>query len=539
MANEEKLEWIYKGANSLVNREEYLLGRSVDKALELKNEEEKEKKFVLPVPKNHVEHECIPPSIRDFNKIVQAEQVDLSTKLQEDPLVAIRKQEEEARRKFLQNPVQLKKLQEALQAQQKKKQKKSKKKQMESDLDNKIMQKLKLLKSGFSSHVTEKKGHVLDTILMHKFNALKDKLSEEDLNDVLNGKLSETSDEEKPKRKKRYSKSPSNRHSDVKKCRKDNNKVKSKCQHHDTLSEYSDDCDDTVKKSYDSSKVHSGEKSKCRANLGKQKKTEWKRKDSECFLDSKTNNIKKLDKSRYSIKKINAKAKSVPHSKYESSDSDDLDNKIVTNVMETGNPNNLDEIIMEKLKILRGETEQKTLYPKKPKHLKRENSNCSSTSSRSSSSSSSSNESNDSDDKSKRNMKAFGLVTSRGKKIRLKHEVQGNVKPNTKKKIESSEIKLTIPDRNSKKLTEKEKERLRREMMVNAEVRDKEREANVKRYKEKDNREEEAVTKKYNKDFIHNALLKTAKPSSVEDRIKSNVNNIQRSFHMNENFFKR
>lgn len=75
MAGEEKLDWIYKNANSLVNREDYLVGRKVDKALEQLNEDEKEKKIVLPTPKNHVEHECIPPSIRDFNKIVQAEQV--------------------------------------------------------------------------------------------------------------------------------------------------------------------------------------------------------------------------------------------------------------------------------------------------------------------------------------------------------------------------------------------------------------------------------------------------------------------------------
>lgn len=77
MAQEEKLDWIYKSANSLVNREDYLLGRKVDKTLEQLNEEEKPQKFVLPTPKNHVEHECIPPSIRDFNKIVQTEQVSL------------------------------------------------------------------------------------------------------------------------------------------------------------------------------------------------------------------------------------------------------------------------------------------------------------------------------------------------------------------------------------------------------------------------------------------------------------------------------
>lgn len=59
-----------------MDREEYLLGRSVDKTLEQLNEEEKQKQggIVLPQPKNHVEHECIPPSIRDY-KLQVGEQV--------------------------------------------------------------------------------------------------------------------------------------------------------------------------------------------------------------------------------------------------------------------------------------------------------------------------------------------------------------------------------------------------------------------------------------------------------------------------------
>nr|CAH7762080.1 unnamed protein product [Callosobruchus chinensis] len=105
-----KLDWMYKGINGLVNREDYLLGRSVDKTLDQLNNEEKEKKLGIVPPKNHVEHECIPPSIRDYNKIVEAEQVDLSAKLQEDPLMAIKKREEEARRKFLPKPCPTKKV---------------------------------------------------------------------------------------------------------------------------------------------------------------------------------------------------------------------------------------------------------------------------------------------------------------------------------------------------------------------------------------------------------------------------------------------
>lgn len=51
------------------------MGKPVDNALEQLNQEERDKKLGLQPPKNHVEHECIPPSIRDFNKILQVEQV--------------------------------------------------------------------------------------------------------------------------------------------------------------------------------------------------------------------------------------------------------------------------------------------------------------------------------------------------------------------------------------------------------------------------------------------------------------------------------
>lgn len=61
-----------------MDREEYLMGRSVDKTLEQLNAEEKQKQnaITLPQPKNHVEHECIPPSIRDYKQQV-GEQVNL------------------------------------------------------------------------------------------------------------------------------------------------------------------------------------------------------------------------------------------------------------------------------------------------------------------------------------------------------------------------------------------------------------------------------------------------------------------------------
>lgn len=53
--DDKKLDWMYKGPNQMVNREEYLLGRPVDKAFEQMVQTEKEESNNR-VPKNHVEY---------------------------------------------------------------------------------------------------------------------------------------------------------------------------------------------------------------------------------------------------------------------------------------------------------------------------------------------------------------------------------------------------------------------------------------------------------------------------------------------------
>jgi len=113
-----KLEWMYKSSSDLLNREEYLLGRSIDKNFEqLESQEkleQKEKLFGVQVPKNHVEYECLPFSIREYKNLENSEQVDLQRKLMEDPLMAIKQKEMETRRKILENPVKLKEIHKIL-----------------------------------------------------------------------------------------------------------------------------------------------------------------------------------------------------------------------------------------------------------------------------------------------------------------------------------------------------------------------------------------------------------------------------------------
>jgi hypothetical protein len=74
--------------------------------------------------------------------------------------------------------------------------------------------------------------------------------------------------------------------------------------------------------------------------------------------------------------------------------------------------------------------------------------------------------------------------------------------------------------------------------MRDAVLRDKERSYNVKKYREKE--EQERKEQDFDPEFVHKQLLKSAHSSSVESRIKSNINKIQRSSgDMNRHFSRR
>lgn len=133
--DDKRLEWMYKGPDR-INREDYLTGRQIDKHFEKQDQEEKQQEHNLigvTVPKNHVEHECIPFSIRAFRgaqtvseslerqfTIIRLlticfafqsdEQVDIQRKIMEDPLMMIKQREMDKRKKLLENPVKLKEI---------------------------------------------------------------------------------------------------------------------------------------------------------------------------------------------------------------------------------------------------------------------------------------------------------------------------------------------------------------------------------------------------------------------------------------------
>lgn len=101
---DERLDWMYQGVAGLVDREQYLLGRKVDKNFEIAKKEE-----------DGVEDknaDLQPGAI--FTMAPTNAAVDLENKIREDPLFAIKKQEMKTKKTLLSNPVQMKHLRDMI-----------------------------------------------------------------------------------------------------------------------------------------------------------------------------------------------------------------------------------------------------------------------------------------------------------------------------------------------------------------------------------------------------------------------------------------
>lgn len=151
--------------------------------------------------------------------------------------------------------------------------------------------------------------------------------------------------------------------------------------------------------------------------------------------------------------------------------------------------------------------------------------------------SSSSSEEKDSDNERRPVKKNFGLVRADGKKIDLKNK--DSVKIYSKEELkaaQSSQKSSSWKKPETKRLNSEEIERKRLEMMDNAAWREKDREKAVKKYREED--EKEKNLKEFDKEFVSRQLKSAqSKTVSIESRIKSNLNNIQRSKQVMDSHF--
>lgn len=463
--------------------------------------------------------------------------MDLSAKLQEDPVVAIRKKEEETRRQFLQNPVQLKKLQEALKAREEQmRAKKKKKKHSSKDLDRKIAEKLFLLKTGGLSPALllkkekerkrAEKEDALNTILMHKFNELKSKLTDEDLKDILSGKVSDSDDSSE-------SSSEEEKKKVVKKKKREKKKKKHKKKKTVSVSSSSEEDSDNSEEVGCKSKRRSKEKKKKGKRIENDHKksskndTKWNVKDH--HSESRRSRSKSKDRSRRETDR-ERHSKKRHHSRSRSRSSEERN----TNQRQRGKTEHRHDP-----KELSKYTEERTFKKTSKRKVKNktESSDSGSDSSSEDNLRHSRKSSETSGDEKRKKKQSWGLVKADGSKIKLSERSRDERvidKPKKAPDILTKEIEKRVKPQN---LTEAEKELRRREMMENAVWRDRERETNVKRYRENDAKESK---QEFDPDFVHKELMKSANTSTVESRIKANRNNIQRSRgDMNSHFSRR
>lgn len=130
-----KMNWIYETPGENINREEYLLGRKVDKYVDPTLQAAEREKHLL----------ATTPGALFAGASVNTT-VDLENKIREDPLFEIKKREQEAKKRLANNPIKLKQLRalvDEVKSTGKKKKRKHKHKHSESDDDSEPKSKFK------------------------------------------------------------------------------------------------------------------------------------------------------------------------------------------------------------------------------------------------------------------------------------------------------------------------------------------------------------------------------------------------------------
>lgn len=595
-----KLEWMYRGPKENLNREDYLLGKSVDKTFEQLAEEEREKEkqnhLGVSVPKNHVEYECVPFSIRSYkNADPTSVQVDMARKIAEDPLMMIKQREMESRKKLLENPVKLKELKQLLQSETKKKsgkskkesKKKSKKESKKSAKKSKKKKKKRSKSESSSSSSDSDSNSDVDDALLAMLSKQK-AVAEEDVDvEDLNfdemvelkyktltkelDKMIQSSDEEDPRNnKKRGDQERSKRRERSESRERDVRRSKGQGaerrreepeRRRDRRSPSDNRRNDDYRNNQKSRQRHSRDRSRSpldrrqpdRRREEMRERSRERRKEKRRSLsrdrkrsDSPVNRRKVSDnRHRRSPSPRDSRRRRSPSRERKRSVSPDR--KRMERVRSRRSPSNHTPPPQSSVRgrskdRKRSATPEKRRSPDRPPNQR-------SSSSEDSSPRDKRRPEIDSDDEerfkklaAKRN---FGLVTASGETIAFKNSVKSYTERNAQKlkdaeKSTSSSSTWKKPSQRPR-LTEEEKEQRLREMMKDAEWRDKERESYVRKYHE-DGRQEEDKHRgeEFDRNFIHKELHKSAQSETVESRLKSNRNNIQRSSGaMNTNFARR
>ncbi|XP_026887706.2 pre-mRNA-splicing factor CWC25 homolog [Electrophorus electricus] len=144
---DERLDWMYQGPSGHISREEYLLGRPIDKQITQQYEEQESGPSA--------ETGLLPGSI--FSTATSVSSLDMAAKIREDPLFEIRKREEDKKRSVLTNPVKMREIKKMLRQNIEKERKKRRKKDKKGMREEKKKRKEKKHKRRSSSSDKEDK----------------------------------------------------------------------------------------------------------------------------------------------------------------------------------------------------------------------------------------------------------------------------------------------------------------------------------------------------------------------------------------------
>lgn len=537
-----KLEWMYRGPKENLNREDYLLGRTVDKTFEQFAEDErateKQEHLGVSVPKNHVEYECVPFSIRAYKDADPTSvQVDMARKIAEDPLMMIKQREMESRKRLLENPVKLKELKLLLQSERKKKGSKSEGKKSKKDKKSKSKKskkkRKKRSKSESSSSSSSGSGDDSDVddallaMLSKQRTMAEDEVDMEDLNfeemvtlkyDTLNKELDKMiGGDEKMKQN------------------NNNNRRREEGDHSGS------DERSGRRRGPGTSKDDRGggrrvERSRSRDRPNRdafERRSDRRPENYQREADRQLRRDRDRRRSRERSPDERRKGREVRNRSRDRGESSSMRNNNYRPRRRSPSA--------EKSKRQRADS-------RSPRKNSPDMDKSSRIPNRDRSRENPQRGKDDSDDdRSRRGAvnRNYGLVTASGESIALKNPVKpytDRKAPEATRDTKKNDWKKTTSSSSSRpKLSDAEKAERLREMMKDAEVRDKERESYVRNYHEADRKEEERHREKeFDKNFIHKELHKSAQTETVESRLKSNRNNIQRSSGaMDTNFAKR
>uniref|UniRef100_A0A182VTK8 Cir_N domain-containing protein n=1 Tax=Anopheles minimus TaxID=112268 RepID=A0A182VTK8_9DIPT len=566
---DKKLEWMYRGPSQLVNREEYLLGRTIDKTFEELDAQEKASNstFGVAQPKNHVEHECIPFSIRQHKDVTSNDQVDLARKLMEDPLMLIKQKEMESRQKILQNPVKLKELHRLLKGDQSLKssdEKKVRKRDKKSKKSKKSQKKKRKSKrhSGSSDTGSDSDGSAdLDKLLAEKYKKVAGEHQEGvSIDKLLTMKYEKLSQEldvmgSSGTKKKKQRRDRSGSSDSSAKERKESRKRYGKQEDHPKR----ENRDDTSReRGRNNRKDRSRDVRQSRRGSSEEADRRRDRNNFKATTD--------ICKERYRNKSpaIRSSNRSPVPKVYPSKDKHSRSRRSRSasaerrNVKQVHRRSRSRSTSTQRKRVKDTKQHSRSRSPRRRSYTPTKQKPATKPRRTSSSSSSSGSHSDatvqpsqsrpftgDSDDERRiKKIRNFGLVTAAGEKLDTsssRPEVRLYKRDEIKAEQSKQKPTWTKPKETKRSFSEKELEEMRLAMMSNAQWREKERESNVKRYESEDHREESATaSREYDKEFLTKQFKRAAASETVESRIRSNRNNIQRSNGaMDRNFVKR